>query len=48
MSKSPLPDVGHYFVNRALRILPAYWVILVIVGLVLDTAVLRGSDGNYY
>jgi peptidoglycan/LPS O-acetylase OafA/YrhL len=45
---APLPRIRSYFVNRALRILPAYWVILVVIGLVLDAAVLRGPDGNYY
>ena len=30
-----------YFRNRALRILPAYWVILLIVALVLQLALVR-------
>ncbi len=34
------PGFAAYARNRALRILPAYWVILVLVGLVLQTAVL--------
>jgi peptidoglycan/LPS O-acetylase OafA/YrhL len=39
------PSVGAYFRNRALRILPAYWVILLIVSLVLQSALVRdGAD----
>jgi peptidoglycan/LPS O-acetylase OafA/YrhL len=34
-------SVGAYFRNRALRILPAYWVILILSGLVLDAALIR-------
>ena len=45
---SPLPKFRRYFANRALRILPAYWVILLVVGLVLDAALLRGPQGRYY
>ena len=38
------PGVRAYFRNRALRILPAYWVILVITGLVLQSTLVR--DGS--
>jgi peptidoglycan/LPS O-acetylase OafA/YrhL len=39
------PSVGAYFRNRALRILPAYWVILAITGLVLQsTLVYQGGS----
>ena len=39
------PSVSAYFRNRALRILPAYWVILLIVSLVLQSALVReGAD----
>jgi peptidoglycan/LPS O-acetylase OafA/YrhL len=34
-------SVSAYFRNRALRILPAYWVILVITGLVLQSTLVR-------
>jgi peptidoglycan/LPS O-acetylase OafA/YrhL/O-antigen/teichoic acid export membrane protein len=34
----PVPSVGRYMRNRALRILPAYWVILLLVALVLQSA----------
>jgi peptidoglycan/LPS O-acetylase OafA/YrhL len=39
----PLPSVRRYFRNRALRILPAYWVILLVVGVVLPAALVRVS-----
>jgi peptidoglycan/LPS O-acetylase OafA/YrhL len=38
------PRVSAYLRNRGLRILPAYWVILVFTGLVLSSALLR--DGS--
>jgi peptidoglycan/LPS O-acetylase OafA/YrhL len=38
---SSFPKVGSYFRNRALRILPAYWVILVAVGVLLPAALVR-------
>jgi peptidoglycan/LPS O-acetylase OafA/YrhL len=44
LSGSPFPRVGTYFRNRALRILPAYWVILVAVGVVLPAALVRWRD----
>jgi peptidoglycan/LPS O-acetylase OafA/YrhL len=43
LSGSPYPKVGTYFRNRALRILPAYWVILLAVGVLLPAALLRQS-----
>jgi peptidoglycan/LPS O-acetylase OafA/YrhL len=41
----PLPSVRGYLRNRALRILPAYWVILLIVSLA-GYAYVRGPDGS--
>jgi peptidoglycan/LPS O-acetylase OafA/YrhL len=41
-----LPDLGKYFRNRALRILPAYWVILLLVALVLQSAFIHDAGGN--
>jgi peptidoglycan/LPS O-acetylase OafA/YrhL len=38
-----LPSVRTYLGNRALRIVPAYWVILAIVALVLDAAILPNT-----
>jgi peptidoglycan/LPS O-acetylase OafA/YrhL len=38
MSGAPLPSVRRYFRHRVLRIVPAYWVILVVVGFVLGAA----------
>jgi peptidoglycan/LPS O-acetylase OafA/YrhL len=43
VSGSPFPKVGSYFRNRALRILPAYWVILLAVGVLLPAALVRQS-----
>ena len=37
----PAPSVRKYLRNRALRILPAYWAILLVVALVLQPALLR-------
>lgn len=42
----PLPSVGNYLRNRALRILPAYWVILFLAALVLRTAATRDATGE--
>src|SRR5690348_16752710 len=39
------PSARHYFRNRALRIVPAYWAILAVCGLVLGS-VYVGWDGN--
>ena len=36
-----LPSVRGYFRNRALRILPAYWVILLVSALLLETVLVR-------
>ncbi len=41
----PRPSVATYFRNRVLRILPAYWVILVLVTLVLRSVLVRDSSG---
>jgi peptidoglycan/LPS O-acetylase OafA/YrhL len=41
-----LPSVRAYFRNRALRILPAYWVILLVSALVLHTVVVWDDDGS--
>ena len=41
-----LPSVRSYLRNRALRILPAYWAILVIAGLVLASVNTRDDAGN--
>lgn len=38
MRGGSLPDIARYSRNRALRILPAYWVILLMVALVLQVA----------
>ena len=40
-----LPDVRRYLGNRAKRILPAYWVILVVIGVVLPAALTHGPGG---
>ena len=40
-----LPGVREYLRNRALRILPAYWVILLVVAVVLRAADVRDADG---
>jgi peptidoglycan/LPS O-acetylase OafA/YrhL len=40
----PRPSVSAYLRNRALRILPLYWVVLLVTGVVLQAALLR--DGS--
>jgi peptidoglycan/LPS O-acetylase OafA/YrhL len=40
-----LPGVGRYLRNRAIRILPAYWAILILCALVLGTVLFR--DGSH-
>lgn len=40
------PDIVRCLRNRALRILPAYWVILLVTALVLQTALLRDASGD--
>ena len=42
----PLPSVTRYLRNRALRILPAYWVILFFCALVLGTVLFWDESGN--
>ncbi|MDH2444383.1 acyltransferase [Amnibacterium sp. CER49] len=44
---APLPATGRYLRNRALRILPAYWVVLLLAGFVLGLAYLHG-DTMYF
>jgi peptidoglycan/LPS O-acetylase OafA/YrhL len=44
LAKGQIPDVKNYLRNRALRILPAYWVILAVVAVVLPAALLRRSS----
>jgi peptidoglycan/LPS O-acetylase OafA/YrhL len=41
-----LPSIGRYLRNRALRILPAYLVILLLVGFVLQSAGTREAGGS--
>lgn len=41
-----LPDVAQYLRNRALRIVPAYWVILLVSALVLGTTHTRNGAGD--
>lgn len=43
----PLPDVRGYLRNRALRILPAYWVVLLVTALVLGSATLALSAREF-
>ena len=40
------PNVWRYLKNRALRILPAYWFILFVVALVLQTALVYDHAGR--
>lgn len=40
------PSLVRYLSNRALRIIPAYWIILLISALVLRTVFTRGSGGE--
>lgn len=40
LESTELPSVRRYLRNRALRIIPAYWVILLLVGLVLNGAII--------
>ena len=42
LTGSSRPRTRAYLTNRALRILPAYWAILLLVGFVLQSAVLDG------
>lgn len=43
-----LPSIRRYLRNRGLRILPAYWAILLITSLVLQTAAVRNAAGELY
>jgi len=40
------PRTGPYLLNRGLRILPAYWVVLAVTAIVLPAAVLRTGTGT--
>jgi peptidoglycan/LPS O-acetylase OafA/YrhL len=42
----PGPSIGTYLRNRALRILPAYWVVLLLTGVVLQVSLLRGDSSR--
>lgn len=42
------PSLGRYLRNRALRIFPAYWAILLATALVLQTALHRAPDGSLH
>ena len=46
LERGQVPDVKNYLRNRALRILPAYWVILAVVAVVLPAALLRRSSSE--
>jgi peptidoglycan/LPS O-acetylase OafA/YrhL len=46
LATSQVPSVKKYLRNRALRILPAYWVILFVVAVVLPAALLRLSQSE--
>lgn len=46
LANGQVPDVRNYLRNRALRILPAYWVILVAVAVVLPAALVRRSPSE--
>ncbi|WP_205698113.1 acyltransferase [Conexibacter sp. SYSU D00693] len=41
----PLPSARRYLRHRALRILPAYWVILLVTAFVLQQVITRGEGG---
>jgi peptidoglycan/LPS O-acetylase OafA/YrhL len=44
VNQTKYPNIGRYFRNRALRIFPAYWVILFAIGVLLPAAVIRTSS----
>jgi peptidoglycan/LPS O-acetylase OafA/YrhL len=46
VNQTKYPSMKRYFRNRALRILPAYWVILFAVGILLPAAVIRTSPDS--
>jgi peptidoglycan/LPS O-acetylase OafA/YrhL len=41
VDRGPQPKIAPYLLNRGLRILPAYWVVLAVTAVVLPAAVLR-------
>jgi peptidoglycan/LPS O-acetylase OafA/YrhL len=43
LNTRPRPSVRRYARNRALRILPAYWLVLLVTGLALGAAIVRPS-----
>jgi peptidoglycan/LPS O-acetylase OafA/YrhL len=47
MRQRRVPSLARYLRNRALRILPAYWFILLFAGLVLQTTEVHGSGGTH-
>jgi peptidoglycan/LPS O-acetylase OafA/YrhL len=46
LNGSPLPDIRSYLRNRALRILPAYWVVLLATGILLPAVQVRVSRSH--
>jgi peptidoglycan/LPS O-acetylase OafA/YrhL len=46
LRQTPSPSVRRYLRNRALRILPAYWVILLATGVLLPAALVRRSPAT--
>lgn len=46
LRRSSSPDLRRYLTNRALRIFPAYWAILVVVGILLPAALVRPSPAK--
>ncbi|HEX6232817.1 MAG TPA: acyltransferase [Jiangellaceae bacterium] len=46
LANGHVPNVRNYLRNRALRILPAYWVILVAVAVILPAALVRRSPSE--
>ena len=48
LANGQVPNVRNYFRNRALRILPAYWVILVVIAVILPAALVRRSSSELY
>jgi peptidoglycan/LPS O-acetylase OafA/YrhL len=43
LQDQPLPSIRRYLRNRALRIFPAYWTILVVTGVILPAVMVRNS-----
>jgi peptidoglycan/LPS O-acetylase OafA/YrhL len=46
LRQAPRPSVRRYFRNRALRIFPAYLLVLLVIGVLLPAAVIGGSSGK--